>query len=820
MAGEVKLALILTASMQGSQAFTQAGGGIKGIGAAAKAAVPMLAMFAAYAAFNFLKDSIKVAMEFEQVMAEAGSIVGRTAEEMRGMSDAVREMSQEIPQSPKDLGIALYDIYSAGITDSADAMNALELSALTASAGLTDAATAAKAGISTMNAFGMEAASLEHIFDVQFLTIKYGVLRYEELAAVVGQLAPSAKTAGQSMESMYAGMAILTKQGLNAATAATSLARAMDGMTKPAAIRAAAELGISFMVMTEDSTKARDEFLRQKRALDDLTGSYDKTEAEVKSLGEAMSKISLSEAKNRLEIAKIRRTADKEGRDITQAELDQIDSLEGANDDLSIQYSELSVSQQEAQIASTDLNNAMDAQKVATEGAQAAFDEQIAATGNFRPLVDIVEEIGEKYGHLGEAARADIIGQMFPQIRAKRAISAIMGSEEEMMAMTDEMMNQHGAMGEAYGLVTDTAATDTKLMENAMDNLKIEIGEALMPIMESWNEIMRDDLIPMIQSTFIPLLESMMPVIRNIVEVVGYLGGLFRDYPQLLWGIVGALVAYKTAMIAMTIIQNASAIATGISTAATWLFNSALLANPIVWIIIAIVALIAALYLLWKHWDDVTAVLGGVWDALKGVGDYLMGGFKAAMDFVVDGISLWIEYLKWLWDVIVSIGEIFFQVWSMSIKIPLDLMVTGIGLVIDALQWLWDMILQVGKAFDDVFGGIADTIGDVGGFFGDIGGGIGGILPFAEGGLVTQPTLGLLGEAGAEAVIPLKNGAVPVDIIGGGIGGTTGGGVSTNDTYNVTIQTGVLPETETPESIADKLTKALTDAKMRGATGG
>jgi len=158
----------------------------------------------------------------------------------------------------------------------------------------------------------------------------------------------------------------------------------------------------------------------------------------------------------------------------------------------------------------------------------------------------------------------------------------------------------------------------------------------------------------------------------------------------------------------------------------------------------------------------------------------------------------------------------------MSIKIPLDLMVTGIGLVIDALQWLWDMILQVGKAFDDVFGGIADTIGDVGGFFGDIGGSVGGLMGFAEGGLVP----GSLGSPmpaivhGGGRIFPPGE-VIPVKVTGGrGIGTDESTGVSTNDTYNVTIQTGVLPETETPESIADKLSKALTDAKMRGATGG
>lgn len=55
-----------------------------------------------------------------------------------------------------------------------------------------------------------------------------------------------------------------------------------------------------------------------------------------------------------------------------------------------------------------------------------------------------------------------------------------------------------------------------------------------------------------------------------------------------------------------------------------WAFTTALLANPITWIIIGIVALIGALYLLWKNWDMVVAWLNGAWDSAVG---FLLGTF-------------------------------------------------------------------------------------------------------------------------------------------------------------------------------------------------
>jgi len=781
MAGAVKLAIILTATMRGGEAFDRAGGGIRGIGAAAKAATPMLAAFAGYAAFNFLKDSIKLAREFEQVMAEAGSIIGQTADEVKVLGDEIREMSKRVPKSPRDLGLALYDIFSAGITDTSDAMNALELSAKAASAGLTQTATAAKAGISTMNAFGMEASELEHIFDVQFLTIKFGILRYEELAAVVGQLAPAAKASGQSMESMFAALAQLTKKGLNAAEASTALARAMEGITRPAAIRAAEELGISFVTMSEDAIRARDEFLRQKRALDDLETSYESTEARVKQLGEAMDELSLEEAKNRLEITKIRREAEKEERDLTDDELDRIDELEQANKDLSIQYEEISVAQREVRIEGAKLSNQMDEQKIATEEATKAFDEQVAISGDFRPLVDIIKEIGDKYGHLGEAARADIISKMFPQIRAKRAVLSIIGSEEELMATTDMMMSQAGAMGEAYAINTDTAAAGHQLMQNAVEDLQITIGEELMPITEMWHEIMIESIIPMIKNAFLPILESLMPILKVMAEVIGWIAGVFADYPELLWAIIGAIIAWKIAQ---------------------WALNIAMMANPIGLIIMAIAGLIALIVILIKNFDMII-------DAFKKVGDGFMwvweNAIKPVVDVIMEGVDIIVGGLTWLWEQFTKLGEIISWVYKTFLKPVFDTIIWALEKIGQIAQWLKDAfgwVIDIAKGVVDfLFGGgeeQSEAAKQAGGF---------GVAGFQRGGVVTEPTLGLLGEAGAEAVIPLRGGAIPVRLEGGNLGG---------DEYNITIEAGALPTQETPESLTQKIVDGLKEAKMRG----
>lgn len=63
---------------------------------------------------------------------------------------------------------------------------------------------------------------------------------------------------------------------------------------------------------------------------------------------------------------------------------------------------------------------------------------------------------------------------------------------------------------------------------------------------------------------------------------------------------------------------------------ATWAMNTALLANPITWIVIGIVALIAAIVLLIVHWKEVASFLGTVWGAIVGA---LVDGFNQIAGF-------------------------------------------------------------------------------------------------------------------------------------------------------------------------------------------
>lgn len=94
---------------------------------------------------------------------------------------------------------------------------------------------------------------------------------------------------------------------------------------------------------------------------------------------------------------------------------------------------------------------------------------------------------------------------------------------------------------------------------------------------------------------------------------------------------------------------------------AIWSFTTALLANPITWIVVGIAALIAIIILLVTHWDTVKQVVSNVvnwikdrWNDLMswfagvpdwfgrifaGIGNAISGAFKSALNWVIDRLN-------------------------------------------------------------------------------------------------------------------------------------------------------------------------------------
>lgn len=149
---------------------------------------------------------------------------------------------------------------------------------------------------------------------------------------------------------------------------------------------------------------------------------------------------------------------------------------------------------------------------------------------------------------------------------------------------------------------------------------------------------------------------------------------------------------------------------------------------------ILVAAIVAAVALIILNWDNIVSFLSGVF---TNIGKMLENLAKTFTD-------IWDGILSFLGDVMDSIGDIGRDIWK-----PIG---EGFKAAIGVVKGIWN-------AFVGFWNGIQISVPSVDiPFVGRVGGfnfGLPDLPRLAEGGIVTRPTLALIGEKGPEAVVPL-----------------------------------------------------------------
>lgn len=187
-----------------------------------------------------------------------------------------------------------------------------------------------------------------------------------------------------------------------------------------------------------------------------------------------------------------------------------------------------------------------------------------------------------------------------------------------------------------------------------MKNISIK---ALNPVLVKINELANNQQVQEMFSMFIDGASLAAQAILGLIEGISWFVGILEPVAPIILGIVAAYVAFNIIsgitsgiLSIMSVVQGIQAAASMMqagatlsATAAQWGLNSALLACPITWIVILIIALIAILMYLWFTNDDVAYGILYAWDALRIGAMVLWLGCKT----VFYGILLAAQYM-WL----------------------------------------------------------------------------------------------------------------------------------------------------------------------------
>ena len=176
--------------------------------------------------------AIKMGADFDKSLTKIKSLVGVAGDEVDKMGKKARQMAIETGQSSTDAANALFFITSAGLKGS-DAMDVLNASLKASAVGLGDVTQVADAATSAMNAYGSDTLSATDATDVLVAAVREGKLSSEELSSSIGQVIPIASNMGVTFNEVGATMAAMSRTGTNAATASMQLKNILMSINKP-----------------------------------------------------------------------------------------------------------------------------------------------------------------------------------------------------------------------------------------------------------------------------------------------------------------------------------------------------------------------------------------------------------------------------------------------------------------------------------------------------------------------------------------------------------------------------------------------------------
>lgn len=190
----------------------------------------------------------------------------------------------------------------------------------------------------------------------------------------------------------------------------------------------------------------------------------------------------------------------------------------------------------------------------------------------------------------------------------KEAVKA--GNIDEVQAALNALLDAKHITDEVLEAFQNTAASKFEKLVNTFKGKMAEAGQASLQAIEPMIDRMSAWLNSSAGSAMINNISTavfnLMNLLSQTASLVMTVGGFVKQHwgviSPIIWGVVGAMTAYKAITIAAAAaegIKNAvsfiTAAVTGTLTVAQWGLNAALLACPITWIIMVIAAVVAAI---------------------------------------------------------------------------------------------------------------------------------------------------------------------------------------------------------------------------------
>ena len=304
--------------------------------------------------------------------------------------------------------------------------------------------------------------------------------------------------------------------------------------------------------------------------------------------------------------------------------------------------------------------------------------------GNMRSLNDILGDLNTSMDGMTAAEKSNIIGQIFNKTDLSSVNALLANTGTTWDELQQSIIDSGGAAQQMADTQLDNLQGQITILKSALEGLAISFGELLMPAIKTivgWVQKFVDWLNGMDEGTkkvvvTIELLAAALgPVLIVIGKVVSAVGTIMTIVPK----VAGVINTVKTAFAAL---------------------NTTMLANPIVLIIAAITALVAAFIYLWNTnedfrqfwinlWENVKEVAIAVWEAIKNFFTAAWEAISSTAQAVWNGIK---DFFSGLWEGIKTIFSTVVEAIKTIITTYFNIYKTIITTVLNAIKTVFTTV--------------------------------------------------------------------------------------------------------------------------------
>lgn len=295
----------------------------------------------------------------------------------------------------------------------------------------------------------------------------------------------------------------------------------------------------------------------------------------------------------------------------------------------------------------------------AAKGGEALGLSFLDANNQLLSMPEILEQLRGKFGETMDAAEKMELQKAFGDTEAVALIDLLYSKTGDLQ---DNILNLYDAMGQGTGVAQDMASAIQETeperfarLQQRIHNVTESIGNSLLPTV---NDLMGKG--EQVLTKVASWIEENKELVKIIMLIVLAIGGFLTVAGTVIAVVGGVGLVITKAVSAFKILKAGFLLAKGALApliGSVWSFTAALLANPVTWIVIGIVALIAALVLLYNkcEWfrNGVSAILGffkeklgaalevarNIFGAIGGVIGRVLGAAKATVQEKLDNMK-------------------------------------------------------------------------------------------------------------------------------------------------------------------------------------